>query len=180
MIKEFSELVDLFDTNQFQVNDFDFFTDLIFYADKDIDEINSVINLYNYFNVKDSDSEYELNQLITEYFKEELINEADSIYESDVQFEESMNEEGYFEVIDGDVEQIIDNKYNELETSLVYFFGFDIDEDDIKNEIDIFDIKQKLSSDYTSEKFNDFAFEKDDDNFSLRLKKDDIESLFER
>lgn len=180
MIKEFSELVDLFDTNQFQVNDFDFFTDLIFYADKDIDEINSVINLYNYFNVKDSDSEYELNQLITEYFKEELINEADSIYESDVQFEESMNEEGYFEVIDGEVEEIIDNKYNELETSLVYFSGFDIDEDDIKNEIDIFDIKQKLSSDYTSEKFNDFAFEKDDDNFSLRLEKDDIESLFER
>lgn len=180
MIKEFSELVDLFDTNQFQVNEFDFFTDLIFYADKDIDEINSVINLYNYFNVKDSDSEYELNQLITEYFKEELINEADSIYESDVQFEESMNEEGYFEVIDGEVEQIIDNKYNELETSLVYFSGFDIDEDDIKNEIDIFDIKQRLSSDYTSEKFNDFAFEKDDDNFSLRLEKDDIESLFER
>ena len=74
----------------------------------------------------------------------------------------------------------IDNKYNELETSLVYFSGFDIDEDDIKNEIDIFDIKQRLSSDYTSEKFNDFAFEKDDDNFSLRLEKDDIESLFER
>ena len=109
-----------------------------------------------------------------------MINEADSIYESDVQFEESMNEEGYFEVIDGEVEQIIDNKYNELETSLVYFSGFDIDEDDIKNEIDIFDIKQRLSSDYTSEKFNDFAFEKDDDNFSLRLEKDDIESLFER
>jgi hypothetical protein len=180
MIKEFSELVDLFDVNQFQVNDFDFFTDLIFYADKDIDEINSVINLYNYFNVKDSDSEYELNELITEYLKEELITEADSIYESDVQFEESMNEEGYFEVIDGEVERIIDDKYNELETSLVYFSGFDIDEDVIKNEIDISDIKQRLSSDYTSGKFNDFAFERDDDNFSPRLEKDDIESLFEK
>jgi hypothetical protein len=179
-IKEFSELVDLFDVNQFQVNDFDFFTDLIFYADKDIDEINSVINLYNYFNVKDSDSEYELNELITEYLKEELITEADSIYESDVQFEESMNEEGYFEVIDGEVERIIDDKYNELETSLVYFSGFDIDEDVIKNEIDISDIKQRLSSDYTSGKFNDFAFERDDDNFSPRLEKDDIESLFEK
>jgi adenylate kinase family enzyme len=179
-IKEFSELVDLFDVNQFQVNDFDFFTDLIFYADKDIDEINSVINLYNYFNVKDSDSEYELNELITEYLKEELITEADSIYESDVQFEESMNEEGYFEVIDGEVERIIDDKYNELETSLIYFSGFDIDEDVIKNEIDISDIKQRLSSDYTSGKFNDFAFERDDDNFSPRLEKDDIESLFEK
>jgi hypothetical protein len=180
-IEDFYELVNLFSISQFYVNDFDFFSDLIFYADKDIDDINSVINLYNYFSVKDSNIDRELNELITEYFKEELTNEADSIYESDVEFEESMNDEGYFEVIDGEVERIIDDKYSELETSLEYFSGLDIDEDDIKNEIGIDDIKQRLSSDYTSDKYNDFAREKDeDDNSSSSFEKDDIESLFDK
>lgn len=180
-IEEFSELVGLFNMNQFRVNDFDFFSTIISFASKDIDEINSVINLYNYFNVKDRTIDRELNELITEYFKEELTNEADSIYESDVEFEESMNNEGYFEVIDGEVERTIDDKYSELETSLEYFSGFNIDEDDIKDEIDIGDIKQRLSSDYTSEKYNDFAYEKnDDDNFLLNLEQDNVDELFER
>lgn len=181
MIKELSELVNLFDVNDFDVDDFEFFSNLIFYADKDIDDINNVINLYNYFSVKDKNIDRELNELITEYFEEELVKDADSIYESDVQFEESINDEGYFEVIDGEVEQIIDDKYNELETSLEYFSGFDIDEDYIKFKIDIDDIKQRLSSDYTSEKFSDFAYEKDEDDNSFdSSEKDDIESLFER
>lgn len=180
-IEDFYELVNLFSISQFYVNDFDFFSDFIIYADKDINEINSVINLYNYFNVNDRNIDRELNELITEYFKEELTNEADSIYESDVEFEESMNDEGYFEVIDGEVERIIDDKYSELETSLEYFSGFDIDEDDIKDEIDIDDIKQRLSSDYTSEKYNNFAYEKDEnDNSFDNFKKDDIESLFDK
>ena len=180
-IEDFFELVNLFSISQFYVNDFDFFSDLIFYADKDIDDINSLINLYNYFSVQDRNIDRELNELITEYFKEELTNEADSIYELDVEFEETMNDEGYFEVIHGEVEQIVDDKYSELETNLEYFSGFDIDEYDIKNEINIGDIKQRLSSDYTSEKYNDFAYEKDEnDNSFDNFKKDDIESLFDK
>ena len=181
LIEDFYELVNLFSISQFYVNDFDFFSDLIFYADKDIDDINSLINLYNYFSVQDRNIDRELNELITEYFKEELTNEADSIYELDVEFEETMNDEGYFEVIHGEVEQIVDDKYSELETNLEYFSGFDIDEYDIKNEINIDDIKQRLSSDYTSEKYNDFAYEKDEnDNSFDNFKKDDIESLFDK
>ena len=180
-IEDFYELVNLFSISQFYVNDFDFFSDFIIYADKDINEINSVINLYNYFNVNDRNIDRELNELITEYFKEELTNEADSISELDVEFEETMNYEGYFEVIYGEIERIIDDKYSELETSLEYFSGFDIDEDDIKDEIDIDDIKQRLSSDYTSEKYNNFAYEKDEnDNSFDNFKKDDIESLFDK
>ena len=180
-IEDFFELVNLFSISQFYVNDFDFFSDLIFYADKDIDDINSLINLYNYFSVQDRNIDRELNELITEYFKEELTNEADSIYELDVEFEETMNDEGYFEVIHGEVERIVDDKYSELETNLEYFSGFDIDEYDIKNEINIGDIKQRLSSDYTSEKYNDFAYEKDEnDNSFDNFKKDDIESLFDK
>ena len=180
-IEDFFELVNLFSISQFYVNDFDFFSDLIFYADKDIDDINSLINLYNYFSVQDRNIDRELNELITEYFKEELTNEADSIYELDVEFEETMNDEGYFEVIHGEVERIVDDKYSELETNLEYFSGFDIDEYDIKNEINIGDIKQRLSSDYTSEKYNDFAYEKDEnDNSFDNSKKDDIESLFDK
>ena len=180
-IEDYYELVNLFNVNQFHINDFDFFLDFIWCADKDIKDINSVINLYNYFSVNDRNINSELNELITEYFKEELTNEADSIYESDVEFEESINDEGYFEVIDGEVEQIIDDKYSELETSLEYFFDFNIDEDDIKNEIDIDDIKQRLSSDYTSEKYNDFAYEKDDnDNSFLSFEQDNVDELFKR
>ena len=181
LIEDFYELVNLFSIRQFYVNDFDFFSDLIFYADKDIDDINSLINLYNYFSVQDRNIDRELNELITEYFKEELTNAADSIYEFDVEFEETMNDEGYFEVIHGEVERIVDDKYSELETNLEYFSGFDIDEYDIKNEINIDDIKQRLSSDYTSEKYNDFAYEKDEnDNSFDNFKKDDIESLFDK
>ena len=180
-IEDFFELVNLFSISQFYVNDFDFFSYLIFYADKDIDDINSLINLYNYFSVQDRNIDRELNELITEYFKEELTNAADSIYEFDVEFEETMNDEGYFEVIDGEIERIVDDKYSELETNLEYFSGFDIDEYDIKNEINIGDIKQRLSSDYTSEKYNDFAYEKDEnDNSFDNFKKDDIESLFDK
>ncbi len=180
-IEDFYELVNLFSISQFYVNDFDFFSYLIFYADKDIDDINSLINLYNYFSVQDRNIDRELNELITEYFKEELTNAADSIYEFDVEFEETMNDEGYFEVIDGEIERIVDDKYSELETNLEYFSGFDIDEYDIKNEINIGDIKQRLSSDYTSEKYNDFAYEKDEnDNSFDNFKKDDIESLFDK
>ena len=180
-IEDFFELVNLFSISQFYVNDFDFFSYLIFYADKDIDDINSLINLYNYFSVQDRNIDRELNELITEYFKEELTNAADSIYEFDVEFEETMNDEGYFEVIDGEIERIVDDKYSELETNLEYFSGFDIDEYDIKNEINIDDIKQRLSSDYTSEKYNYFAYENDEnDNSFDNFKKDDIESLFDK
>ena len=179
-IEDYYGLLTLFNVNQFHINDFDFFSYFIFYANKHIDDINSVINLYNYFSVQDNNIDRELNELITEYFKEELTNEADSIYESDVEFEESMNDEGYFEVIDGEVERIVDDKYNELESSLEYFSGLDIDEDEIKGQINVDDIKQRLSSDYRSEKYNDFAYEKDDyDNSSSSFKKDDIESLFD-
>ena len=52
--------------------------------------------------------------------------------------------------------------------------------DDIKNEINIDEIKQRLSSDYTSEKYNDFAYKKDEEDNSFdNFKKDDIESLFD-
>ncbi|MCG3714316.1 ATP-binding protein [Aliarcobacter butzleri] len=180
-IEDYYELVKLFNVNQFHVNDFDFFLDLIFYANNDIDDINTVIKLYNFFSVQDSNVDRELNELITEYFKEELINEADGIYESDVGFEESMNDKGYFEVIDGEIEWIIDNKYSELEESLEYFSGLDIDEDEIKDEIDISDIKERLSSDYTSEKYNDFTREKDEEEYSSSsFEKDDIENLFDK
>lgn len=180
-VEEFSELVDLFDIGKFHINDFNFFSNIISYADKDIDEINSIIKLYNYFNVKDRNIDKELNELITEYFKEELINEAGSIYESDVEFENFIDDNGLFNVMNGEVEQIIDDKYSKLESSLEYFSGFDIDEDEIKDEIDISDIKQRLSSDYTSEKFNDFAREKDDDDNSLsNFEKDNFDELFQR
>ncbi|WP_198304822.1 restriction endonuclease [Arcobacter vandammei] len=178
-IKDFSNLLNLFNISEFIVSDFDFFSDIIFYASKDIDDINSLIKIYNYFSIEDKDVDREINDLITEYFKEELRNEADSIYEGDIEFENFINDEGCFEVIDGEVEQIIDSKYSELETSLEYFSGLNIDEYAIKDEIDIYDIKQRLSYDYTSEKYNDFSYEKDDDS-SQKLTKNDIESLFER
>ena len=178
-IEDFSELVNLFDINQFDVKNLDFFSDYIFYA-YNINYINGLIKLYNYFSVQDRNINRELNELITEYFKEEMTNEADLIYESDVEFEESINDEGKFEVIDGEVERIIDDKYSDLEFGLEYFSGFDIDEDDIKNEIEIDDIKQRLSSDYTYTKYKDFAYEKDeDDTSSTSFEKDDIESLFD-
>jgi len=179
LFKELSELVVLFNVSEFNVEDFDFFYGIICYYSQDIDEINSVITLYNYFNINDDNIVEELNNIITEYIKEELINESDSIY--DVQFEESLNEDGVFEVIDGEVEEIFDDRYSGLESDIEYFTGYYIDEDNIKSVLNIDEIKHRLSSDYTSERFSDFSHEKDDDFIkSSLLNEDDIDKLFEK
>ena len=179
-VEELSKLINLFDICEFNINDFDFFHDLIEYTSEDISEINSVIRLYDYFNIKDKDIDNELNELITKYFEKELSDYADSIYESDVEFEECMNDDDYFEVVDGEIEKLIDDQYDELKSSLDHFEGYDIDEDKIKNTIDIDQIKDRLSSDYTSEKFDNYMREDDDNNTSSYVKKDDIESMFNK
>lgn len=179
LIKEFENIVNLFNLDEFEVNDFDFFDNIIFSIDKDIDEINSVINLYNYFNVNDVSVSNELNDLISEYIKEELIHDVESIYEHDVEFEESMNEEGLFEVIDGEVEKIIDDLFYDIENRIEYFSDLYINEEEIKNSVEIEDIKHRLSSDFTYDKFQDYVNDKEDISYSNNAL-DDIDDLFSR
>jgi len=181
LIEELSKLITLFDISEFNIQDFDFFYSIISYYSMDINEINSVIELYNYFNINDKKITADVNEMITNYIKEELSDEAASIH--DVAFEETISEEGYFEVLDGEVEDRIDDIYSEIESSIEYFYNYDIDEDEVKSTIDIDEIKQRLSSDYTSEKFNDYAREKDDynnhDDSLFDPEKDEIENLFD-
>lgn len=179
--EEFSELLYLFEINDFDFSDFDFISNFIFYANKDLDEINKLIKLYNYVSVDDSIITDELNELVTEYIKEELESEGNSIYEYDVQFEESFNEDGYFEVIEGEVENIIEDKLSKLNSYIEYYDGYYIDEEDIKESIYIEDIKERLSSDYTSEKIGDYVRDKEEPfENSIDSNKDNIDNLFER
>jgi len=180
LVEELDILVNLFDSSKFNISDFDFFYMLIPYHSSDIYEINSVISLYNYFGVNDEKIDYDINETIIYYLKEKLQEEADSIYEYNVQFEEVLNEDGTFKILDGEIEQIIDDKYSELESEIEYFKGFTIDENDVRSEIDIDDIEQRLSSDYTSEKYREYVDDEDDNEHSLSDTKDDIESLFEK
>ncbi|RXK03704.1 hypothetical protein CRV02_00465 [Arcobacter sp. CECT 8989] len=180
LVEEFYSIVNLFDVDDFNIDNFDFFDNIIFAIDKDIDEINCAINLYNYFNIDDSSIASELNYLISEYMKEELINDADSIYEHDVDFEESMNEEGQFEVVNDSVEDLIDSLYEDIENRIEYFNNIDIDEYDIKSSIEIDDIKSRLSSDYTYDKYQNYVNDNEDTNYSTSNSLDDIDDLFER
>lgn len=179
LVEKLDILINLFDLKKFNVDDFDFFYMLIPYNSTEIDEINSVISLYNYFNINDKKIVDDINEAIEYYLKEKLQEEANSIYEYDVEFEESINEEGVFKILDGEVESIIDDKYSELESEIEHFNGYWIDENNIKDEIDIDEIEQRLSSDYTSEKFQEYINEEDESNTDFTDEKDDIESLFE-
>lgn len=180
LAEELDILVNLFKSSELNVNDIDFLYMLIPYHYSDIDELNSVIRLYNYFSVYDTKIEDDINEAITYHLKEKLQEEADSIYEYDVQFEDVMNEDGLFKILDGEVEDIIDDKYNQLESEIEYFTGSSIDEYDIKNTINISEIEQRLASDYTSEKYKEYVGENNKNEPNVSDEKDDIESLFEK
>lgn len=180
LVEEFDILVNRFSSNKFNVSDFDFFYMLIPYYSIEIDEINSAINIYNYFDINDKNIDNDINESITYYLKEKLQEEANSIYEYDVQFEESLNEDGVFKILDGEVEQILDDKYSDFESEIEYFKGYSIYESDINDEIDISEIEQRLSSDYTSERYSNYVNNNDEVEADLSDDKDDIESLFEK
>jgi len=176
---QFTTLIHLFDIDEFSIDDVEYFSNFIWNTNKNLTDINKLIELYNYLEIDDYTIAEELNELVTDYIKEELESERDSIY--DVQFEESMNEDGYFEVLDGEVESIINDKYDEIESDINYYFGYEINDHDIKDSIYIEDIKSRLSSDYTSERYHDYVNDKEDViEYSSTYREDDIDDLFER
>ena len=114
LIENFSELFLLFSKDDFDIKTYNFLVDLILLSNKDQYSINSLINIVNYLDIEDDEVTKELNNLVAEYVKEELESEAGSIYENEVNFEDTINDDGVFEVIDGEIEQIIDEKYDDI------------------------------------------------------------------
>jgi len=179
LVKEFKNIVFLFSVDNFNIDNLDFFSRIICYYCQDIEEINSVIKLYNYFNFSDEDIIYELNEMANEYIKVKLSDEADQISDYSVEFEDILNEDGYFEVMNEEVEQLIDDRYDALENSIEEFHGMESNETYIKDSIDIEEIKFRISADYTSEKMDNYI----NDNESSNILYSDtytIDDLFER
>lgn len=181
LISEFSELVLSFKLEDFKLKNFEFLSNIVFLANRDIDDINSVINLYDFFDVSDSEVNDEINSLIYEYFEEELLDRVNSISEFDIEFETVYLEEedGTYEsykVEEGQVESVIDDIIDDIESNIEYFEALSIDRFGLKNSIEIEDIEINLADSYTP--YN--SYEDDDIRFSSAYSTDDIDDLFEQ
>jgi len=179
LVKEFANIVFLFSVDNFNIENLNFFYTLTAYYYRDIEEVNSVIKLYNYFKLSDENMIDDLNKMVTEYIEVKLSDEANTISDYSVGFEEILNEAGYFEVGYQEVERIIDDRYDDLENSIEDFDGFDINETDIKDCIDIEEIKFRISSDYTSKKMDNYINDNESTNI-LYSDTNTIDDLFER
>lgn len=154
--------------------------DFIDIANDDIRLLNRIIELYNFFEVDDKMVIDELNESIYRYVSKELEYQLESTYSFNFEFEEFMNEDGVFQILDGEVERVIDDEYDNIKSNIEYFIGMDLDELDIKNTINVEDIESRLSDEFTYEKYQNYENDEYKNDYKSSYNGDDIDKLFER
>lgn len=176
LLNEFISIMEYLDLNELQIDSYDFIFKIIDNI-KIIDQyiINDIIRLVEIFDISHNDVFENINKLIKKYLEEELDEAIDNISSDDVDVE--ISDETFY-INSHQIEDIIDNEFDELIKNLNLNEKINIDKEVIKSSIyiNIDNISERLIEDYIE---RDIEYEPVDVDI-IDYKTDDIDDLFER
>ena len=182
LISEFHDAIFIVEETEFIIEDYTFFSNLIFNTNQSVDDVNSIIELYKHFRIDDEIITDEINELITRYIEYELEDRMNNISEFEVEFEEEVKyskdgQEVIYYVKPGMLEDLLNDYFRDIVADIIYFNELSIDENCIKDTVNIDEIDDYLTSQYNPYEYYD---DEDRGNYSNNYYTDDIDSLFER